>query len=81
MSNKTTLVANVVDRYNSRDGSEQTHWTEVGIAFPHRSGEGFNLVIRPGLAVSGTIVLTTKKARDEEEGGAAPEAGNFPEED
>ncbi len=39
-----------------------------------------NLVIRPGLAVSGTIVLTTKKAREEAEGGAAPEAANFPEE-
>ncbi|MFW9453728.1 hypothetical protein, partial [Xanthomonas euvesicatoria] len=70
----------LVDRYTGRDGSEQSHWTDVGIAFPHKSGEGFNLVIRPGLAVSGTIVLTTKKAREEAEGGAAPEAANFPEE-
>ncbi|MGS0621262.1 hypothetical protein NO430_21975 (plasmid) [Xanthomonas oryzae pv. oryzae] len=80
MSNKTPLIANVVERYTGRDGSEQSHWTDVGIAFPHKSGEGFNLVIRQGLAVSGTIVLTTKKAREEAEGGAAPEAANFPEE-
>ncbi|WP_185761799.1 hypothetical protein [Xanthomonas phaseoli] len=45
MSNKTPLIANVVDRYTGRDGSEQSHWTDVGIAFPHKSGEGFNLVI------------------------------------
>lgn len=56
------LHAFVVEDYN-RDGVDGAYWTEVGIAFPHKDGDGFNLVIRKGISVSGKIVLTVKKPR------------------
>lgn len=41
-----------------KDGDEDKgFWNRVGSAWPHKDGKGFNLVIPPGIAVSGRIVL------------------------
>jgi hypothetical protein len=37
----------------------------VGIAFPSKDGEGMNLEIRPGLSVSGRLVLRPWHRKDE----------------
>lgn len=51
------FVAYVVDEFDDAAGDKRRTWTEVGRAFPHKKGYGFNLIIRRGLSVSGTIVL------------------------
>ncbi|WP_262260368.1 hypothetical protein, partial [Escherichia coli] len=32
-------------------------WTKVGVAFPHHGKSGLNIVLTPGIAVSGKLVL------------------------
>ncbi|CAI0847609.1 hypothetical protein LVQ78_12125 [Buttiauxella sp. A2-C2_NF] len=38
-------------------GEKATYWTKVGVAFPHNSKPGLNVVLTPGIAVSGKLVL------------------------
>ena len=58
------------------EGSEKkkAFWHEVGVAWPHKKGGGFDIVIHEGLSVSGRLVCTTSKAAEKEArepGGAA----------
>ena len=46
------------------DATKKPHWTEVGAIWPHGKGGGFDLVLVPGLGVSGRVVcmpVTTKE--------------------
>ncbi len=48
----------VLSPYNyEQDGRMRTTWTNVGTAFVKHGGEGFNIEIKPGLAVSGRLVI------------------------
>ncbi|HBQ2955683.1 TPA: hypothetical protein ACGE9C_004767 [Klebsiella pneumoniae] len=38
-------------------GEKKTWWTKVGVAFPHHGKSGLNIVLTPGIAVSGKLVL------------------------
>ncbi|HCJ5524760.1 TPA: hypothetical protein NUW91_001975 [Klebsiella pneumoniae] len=38
-------------------GDKSTYWTKVGVAFAHHGKAGLNIVLTPGLAVSGKLVL------------------------
>ncbi|RUL30018.1 hypothetical protein ELP99_25210 [Klebsiella pneumoniae subsp. pneumoniae] len=38
-------------------GEKNTWWTKVGVAFPHHGKSGLNIVLTPGIAVSGKLVL------------------------
>jgi hypothetical protein len=55
MANKPTHRAYVVPE-TEQGSDKKPHWTEVGAVWPHGKGEGFDLVLPPGLAVSGRIV-------------------------
>jgi hypothetical protein len=60
MSNKPTHSAYVV--INPPEGSDKkAQWHEVGAVWPHKNGEGFDVVIPDGLSVSGRIVCTKRK--------------------
>ena len=48
------------------DGRNST-WTRIGAAWPNYDGKGYNIVIAPGLAVSGKIVLREPKSQGEQE--------------
>ena len=48
------------------DGRNST-WTRIGAAWPIDDGKGYNIVIAPGLAVSGKIVLREPKSQGEQE--------------
>ena len=48
-----------------KDGKEKSNYTKVGVAFPHSKGEGMNLKITPGIAVSGELVLFPPKEDEE----------------
>lgn len=49
-------------------GEKNTYWTKVGVAFAHNSKPGVNIVLTPGIAVSGKLVLLEPK-----EEGASPQ--------
>ncbi len=38
-------------------GEKNTYWTRVGVAFSHNGKPGLNIVLTPGIAVSGKLVL------------------------
>jgi hypothetical protein len=50
----------------SGEGKKAT-WTRIGAAWPNEDGKGYNLVIAPGLAVSGKIVLREPRPQSDQE--------------
>jgi type IV secretory pathway TraG/TraD family ATPase VirD4 len=50
-----------------KEGSDRkATWVEVGAVWQHKSGKGFDLVIPPGISVSGRIVCTEPKEKTAE---------------
>jgi hypothetical protein len=63
MSSKPTHTAYVVS--DAKDGSDRkAQWHEIGAVGPHKNGEGFDIVIPAGLAVTGRIVCTRRKEKE-----------------
>jgi hypothetical protein len=66
MSNKPSHIAYVVAQ--PEEGSDRKAvWHRVGSVWPHKKGNGFDLVIPPGVTLSGRIVCTEPKAEDAEQ--------------
>ncbi|UVO06952.1 hypothetical protein LW347_13645 [Pectobacterium polonicum] len=40
---------------------KNTYWTKVGVAFAHNGKPGLNIILTPGIAVSGKLVLLEPK--------------------
>ena len=55
------------DTVVKREGKDD-FWLNLGVAFPHEDGEGFNLLLQ-ALPLDGKIVLRTYKEDEEEEVG------------
>lgn len=53
----------VADTYES-GGTEKTNWTRVGVAFPHKDGQGLNLELR-ALPVNGKLVIRRHEPKEE----------------
>lgn len=76
-SSKRVVAAE--DRFNvlcpyqfQHKGEKKTGWTEVGAAFASKDGQGVNIELRPGISVSGRLVLRPWSSTDgnsDEEGG------------
>lgn len=47
---------------------QSSEWTQIGVAFAHGKGNGLNIVIKPGLSVSGRLVLLEPKEKSQEQG-------------
>ena len=63
---KPTHTAFIVN--DAKEGSERKgYWREVGAVWPHKKGNGFDVVIPPGISVSGRIVCTELKEKDAKE--------------
>ncbi|HAW2942254.1 TPA: hypothetical protein JLR40_004840 [Escherichia coli] len=43
------------------NGGKNTYWTKVGAAFAHNGKLGLNIMLVPGIAVSGKLVLLEPK--------------------
>jgi hypothetical protein len=57
---KPTHIAYIVT--DPKEGSDKKAvWREVGAIWPHKNGNGFDLVIPEGLSISGRIVCTERK--------------------
>ncbi|MGE4053277.1 MAG: hypothetical protein AB7F99_00645 [Vicinamibacterales bacterium] len=48
-----------------REGKED-FWLNLGVAFPHEDGEGFNLLLQ-ALPIDGKLVLRTYKESEDED--------------
>jgi hypothetical protein len=65
MSSKPTHIAYVVS--NPKEGSDKKAiWREVGAVWPHKNGNGFDVVVPEGIAVSGRIVCTEPKEKSDQ---------------
>ena len=65
MSSKPTHTAYVVAE--PKQGSQRKAiWHPVGAIWPHKNGKGFDLVIPPGISVSGRIVCTERKPDEDQ---------------
>ena len=54
-------------KYENHQGEEKTAWTDVGVAFMSKDKVGVNVEIRPGLSVSGRLVLRPWKRKEDEQ--------------
>ena len=62
MSSKPSHIAYVVTE--PEEGSDRKPvWHQVGAIWPHKQGNGFDLVIPPGVTLSGRIVCTERKEK------------------
>lgn len=64
-NSQTTKIYSVLSphKYVQND-QEKTAWTEVGVGFSSKDGEGVNISIKPGLSVSGRLVLKLWNNKD-----------------
>ena len=60
---KPTHRAYVVPAANE---GKKAFWHEVGVVWPHKNGNGFDIVLNEGISVHGRIVCTEAKEKDEE---------------
>jgi hypothetical protein len=58
MKNIETQNANAVTHiaYKVSNGGEKSYWTRIGVAFAHKDGNGFNIVLE-SLPIDGKITL------------------------
>ena len=62
MSNPTHIAYVVKD---AKEGSDKPGiWRRVGSVWPHKNGNGFDVVIDDQISVSGRIVCTPPKEKD-----------------
>jgi hypothetical protein len=50
----------IVEKY----GEDESFWTEVGAVWTHADGQGFNLVPKKGIAITGPVTIRTVKDED-----------------
>ena len=62
---KPTHIAYVVT--DPKEGTDKKAiWREVGAVWPHKTGNGFDVVIPKGIAVFDRIVCTERKEKPDE---------------
>ena len=65
MSGRPSHKAFVVEDRDGNGSDNDAFWTRVGSAWPNKDGKGYNIVIAPGIAVSGRLVLREYTVEDE----------------
>jgi hypothetical protein len=65
MSNEQTAKALPTHRVYSvsKNGDEKAAWTEIGAAWPHKDGKGFNLTFNARPLEGAQVVLRVATAR------------------
>ena len=62
-----TYQAYTVVKRQGKEGVQDDYWLNIGAAFMHQDGEGFNVVLQ-ALPINGKIVLRPPKTQTEEPG-------------
>jgi len=73
MASRPTHRAYVVA--DPRNDDDKSHWTEIGVVFPHSKGGGFDVIIANQLSVAGRIVcrpITEQADRPADQPARAP---------
>ncbi len=66
MSNKPTHIAYIAPP--AKEGSpKKLRWHEVGVVWPHKNGQGFDVVIHEGMSIYGKIICVERKESDKTE--------------
>ena len=52
----------VVEKYEDEAEAEKSHWTRIGVAFPHKDGNGLNVELK-AIPVSGKLVIRRHDAK------------------
>lgn len=52
----------VVEKYEDANGAEKAQWTRIGVAFPHKDGQGLSVELR-AIPVSGKLVIRRHEPR------------------
>ena len=58
---KPSHIAYIVKEM-TKDGKKQSYWRAVGAVWPHKNGEGFDVVIHDQISVTGRITCIVPKA-------------------
>lgn len=58
---KPTYNVYITQESQPDQGEKKTFWTKVGVAFAYSNKPGLNIMLTPGLAVSGKLVLLEPK--------------------
>lgn len=68
-SKKPTHTAYVINENKARATNPEAKdfWREVGVVWPHANGKGFDLVLFNQISVSGRIVCTEWKEKEQAE--------------
>lgn len=59
------------ERTDKASGEVKTFWHRAGTAFPHKKGEGFNLVIPEGMSISGRVLMMERTAKEPDSAASA----------
>jgi hypothetical protein len=52
----------VVEKYEDHEGAEKANWTRIGVAWPHKDGNGLNVELK-AIPVSGKLVIRRHDAK------------------
>lgn len=55
-----------VTHETENNGEKNNYWTKVGVAFSHNEKPGLNIILTPGIAVSGKLVLIEPKEENQQ---------------
>ena len=58
-------------------GEKKTGWTEVGTAWPSKDKKGVNVEIKPGLSVSGRLVLRVRNRNESKDDDGSPKRFSY----
>ena len=68
-TSSSTETSERMDAFTVREfeagGEKRRDWTRIGVAFPHRDGKGFNVILQ-ALPVDGRIELRLHEAKEKD---------------
>ena len=68
-TSSTTETPERMDAFTVREfeagGEKRREWTRIGVAFPHKDGKGFNVILQ-ALPVDGRIELRLHEAKEKD---------------
>ncbi|MEO1476766.1 MAG: hypothetical protein AAFS13_10335 [Pseudomonadota bacterium] len=64
------------ERADKDTGETRTFWHKVGTVFPHRKGDGFNVIIPDGISVSGRVMILPRSEKGDAPDKAAQDEFN-----
>ncbi len=54
----------ITEEYEDKGGAKKPRFHQVGVAFDAKNGEGMDVIIPPGLSVTGRISIRRRKVRE-----------------